>query len=36
MPEDIIVMRKGENPLEVCQRIENMAVKSTTGICPRV
>jgi len=23
--EDIIVMRKGENPLEVCKRIENMA-----------
>jgi len=25
VPEDIIVMRKGENPLEVCKRIENMA-----------
>jgi heavy metal efflux system protein len=25
VPEDIIVMRKGENPLEVCRRIENMA-----------
>ncbi|HUD47822.1 MAG TPA: CusA/CzcA family heavy metal efflux RND transporter [Candidatus Baltobacteraceae bacterium] len=25
VPEDIIVMRKGENPLEVCKRIEIMA-----------
>jgi heavy metal efflux system protein len=25
VPEDIIVMRRGENPLEVCKRIENMA-----------
>jgi heavy metal efflux system protein len=25
VPEDIIVMRKGENPLEVCKRIEKMA-----------
>jgi len=27
VPEDIIVMRKGENPLEVCQRIAKMADK---------
>jgi cobalt-zinc-cadmium resistance protein CzcA len=25
VPEDIIVMRRGENPLEVCKRIEKMA-----------
>ena len=25
VPEDIVVMRRGENPLEVCQRIEKMA-----------
>ena len=25
MPEDIVVMRRGENPLEVCERIEKMA-----------
>jgi heavy metal efflux system protein len=25
VPEDIVVMRKGENPLEVCRRIEKMA-----------
>jgi cobalt-zinc-cadmium resistance protein CzcA len=25
VPEDIIVMRKGENPLEVCKRIDDMA-----------
>jgi cobalt-zinc-cadmium resistance protein CzcA len=25
VPEEIVVMRKGDNPLEVCKRIENMA-----------
>ncbi len=25
VPEDIVVMRKGENPLEVCRRIDKMA-----------
>ena len=25
VPEDIVVMRRGENPLEVCRRIETMA-----------
>ncbi|HUD84399.1 MAG TPA: efflux RND transporter permease subunit, partial [Candidatus Saccharimonadales bacterium] len=25
VPEDIVVMRKGDNPLEVCKRIESMA-----------
>ncbi|MGA3179659.1 MAG: CusA/CzcA family heavy metal efflux RND transporter [Verrucomicrobiota bacterium] len=34
VPEDIIVMRKGENPLEVCQRIAKMADKVNAEYLP--
>jgi cobalt-zinc-cadmium resistance protein CzcA len=32
--EDIIVMRKGDNPLEVCKRIENMAAQINERYLP--
>jgi heavy metal efflux system protein len=34
VPEDIIVMRKGENPLEVCKRIEAMAAQVNEKYLP--
>jgi heavy metal efflux system protein len=34
VPEDIIVMRKGDNPLEVCKRIENMAAQINERYLP--
>jgi heavy metal efflux system protein len=34
VPEDIIVMRKGENPLEVCQRIAKMADQVNQSYLP--
>jgi cobalt-zinc-cadmium resistance protein CzcA len=34
VPEDIIVMRKGENPLEVCKRIEAMAAQINERYLP--
>jgi len=34
VPEDIIVMRKGENPLEVCKRIDKMAAEINERYLP--
>jgi cobalt-zinc-cadmium resistance protein CzcA len=34
VPENIVVMRRGENPIEVCQRIEKMADKINAQYLP--